>query len=79
MTISDDVVVQAAQRRDEVLDSAATTARVAAHDHLGADVLSQLLDLRRGGLIQTPVAPMLDDPPPVRAAARVADSTLPTS
>ena len=70
------VAVQAAQRGDEVFGRAASAAGVAARHDVGLDVFGELLDLRRGRLVQASGAPVLDDPVPVRAvhpAGAVAD------
>jgi hypothetical protein len=69
-------LIQAAQRGDQVLGSAAPAAGVTAGHYMGLDVGHQLPDIRRGGLVQPAVAPVLDDPVPVRAvrpAGAVAD------
>jgi hypothetical protein len=59
--------VQATQGGHQVLFGAAAAASVASGHHVGLDVDHQLPDLRRRGLIQAPVAPVLDDPIPVGA------------
>ena len=51
------VLVQAAQRSDEVLGGAAPAAGVAPGHHVGPDVLDQLPDLARRGLVDAPAAP----------------------
>ena len=63
--VVDGLVVQASDCGDEVLHGAGPAAGVAAHDHRGADVLAELLDLRRGGFVQASVAPLVDDLLPV--------------
>jgi Transposase, Mutator family len=61
------VPVQAAQRGHQVLGGAAPAAGVAAGHHVSLDIRHQLPDLRRGNLVQPPLAPMADDTVPVRA------------
>ena len=61
------VLVQAAQRGDQVLGGAAPAAGVAAGHRVRLDVRHELLDLRRRRLVQAPGAPLLDDPVPVGA------------
>jgi NaMN:DMB phosphoribosyltransferase len=59
------LVVQAAQRADEVLDGAAPAAAVAAGQCVLLDLLRKLPDVRRRRLVQVPGAPLADDPVPV--------------
>jgi hypothetical protein len=70
------VLVQAAQGGDEVLGGAAPAAGVPPGHDAGPDVLDELADLRRRGLVDAAVAPLVGDPVPVRPvcpAAAVAD------
>jgi len=59
--------VEAAQRGDEVLAGAATAAGVAASDDVVLDVFDELLDLRRGRVVESPVGPVVEDAVPVGA------------
>ena len=70
------VLVQAAQRGDEMLGGAAPAAGVPPRYHVGPHVLDELPDLRRRRLVDTAITPLLDYPVPVRAvcpSAAVAD------
>jgi hypothetical protein len=70
------VLVQAAQGGDEVLGGAAPAAGVPPGHDAGPDVLDELADLRRGGLVDAAAAPLAGDPVPVRPVrlpAAVAD------
>jgi hypothetical protein len=60
------VLVQAAQRGDEVLGGAAPAAGVPPRHDIGPDVLDELPNLRRRGLVDAAVTPLLDHPVPVR-------------
>jgi hypothetical protein len=70
--VGDGLVVEASDCGDEVLDRAGAASGVAADDHGGADVLAELLDLRRGGFVQVSVAPLVDDLLPVGAVGAAA-------
>jgi hypothetical protein len=52
------VAVEAAQGGDEVLGRAAPAARVAPGDHVGLEVFGELLDLARGGFVESAGAPV---------------------
>ena len=60
-------LVQAAQRRDQVLGGVVPAPAVAARHRVRLDVRHELFDLRRRRLVQVPTAPLLDGPPPVGA------------
>ena len=60
-------LVEEAQRGHQVFFRAAPAPGVAAGHDMGFEMGHQLADLRRGGLIQTAVTAVLDDPVPVRA------------
>jgi hypothetical protein len=69
-------LVQAAQGGDEVLGGAAPAAGVPPGHDVGPDVLDELPDLRRRGLVDAAAPHWLGDPVPVRAvclAAAIAD------
>jgi hypothetical protein len=61
------VAVEAPQSGDEVFGGAASAAGVTSSHHVGLGVLDQAADLRRGGLVEAALAPVLDDAVPVGA------------
>lgn len=67
VAVGDGVVVHAAQGGDQVFGGAASAAGVAPMDDVGPDVLGELLDLGRGGLVEAAITPMVEDAVPVRA------------
>src|SRR5207302_2055462 len=60
------VLVQAAHGGDEVLGGVAPAAGVPPRHDAGPDVLDELADLRRRGLVDAAAAPLVDHPVPVR-------------
>ena len=65
--VSDQVAVHAPQRADQVLGGAASSAGVPALYGAFPDLLGELADLQRGGLVDPPVSPFPDHFGPVRA------------
>ena len=65
--VGDQVAVHAPERADQVLGGAASSAGVPALHGAFPDLLGELADLQRGGLVDAPVSPFPDHFGPVRA------------
>ena len=65
--VGDQVAVHAPERADQVLGGAASSAGVPALYGACPDLLGELADLQRGGLVDPPVSPFPDYFGPVRA------------
>jgi len=67
MAVGDGVVVEAAQRCDEMFGRAAAASGVAACHDVRLDVLGQSLDVGRVGFVQPSVTPLIKHAVPVGA------------